>query len=806
MPVSETANHWASHPSDSEKDPSKPEEKMRAACAEGNGIAEKETNAVNAIRLATFAVLVLVALTVSLLVYFHTKDTEEGEFAAQFISHGGKVVDSFRANAESRLAALSSFSASVTSYALHSNQSFPFVTLPDFERRAAFTLQLAQVLSIAVNAIVSQDNRAEWEAYSVLNQGWLAEGLSLQQAVVDEDENESVQQFQNQTSSGVLGEDVTSSLDIVPFIFSLEEGGTTSAYETGPGPFVPIWQIAPAIPLPSLINFNGLTHPTTQAELRTVLATGQRLVGPAADYSDDLDPSIAGRKALLNLFLNRWKSGGNDYEEGPVSEIYVPIQDRFGPNSTMAGVFSSTIYWQVYFTDILPETAQGVICVLENTCSQSFTYVINGAQASYLGQGDLHDPSYDEYMIETGFGAFIGRDNVAASRDGNCYYNVRAYPSKEMEELYITREPLYFTLTLVAVFVFTSLVFVAYDCLVQRRHTVVNKSALQSNAVVSSLFPEEVRSRLPSLYASKTERDAATKSMQHEKDDNDDSFDDYYDDSLPIADLYPNCTVLFADIAGFTAWSSNRSPTEVFKLLETMYGLFDKIAHKYSVFKIETIGDCYVAVTGLPKPQEIHAIIMCRFANACIVRMSQMMHVLVEKLGPDTANLSMRVGLHSGPVTAGVLRGEKARFQLFGDTVNTAARMESTGQKGRIHVSECTATLLINAGKQAWITARDELVQAKGKGEMQTYWVKPPDVGTKSTTTTSSGPSGRDLSLSQALLEAHSLKMDQKLSESKASAQKYEDLLDSFREIEVSEKKNEVESSPEPRKKEHRFV
>jgi hypothetical protein len=166
----------------------------------------------------------------------------------------------------------------------------------------------------------------------------------------------------------------------------------------------------------------------------------------------------------------------------------------------------------------------------------------------------------------------------------------------------------------------------------------------------------------------------------------------------------------------------------------------------------------------------------------------------------------MRVGLHSGPVTAGVLRGEKARFQLFGDTVNTAARMESTGQKGRIHVSESTATLLINAGKQAWINARDELVQAKGKGEMQTYWVKPPDVGTKSTTTTSSGPSGRDLSLSQALLEAHSLKMDQKLSESKASAQKYEDLLDSFREIEVSEKKNEVESSPEPRKKEHRFV
>lgn len=136
------------------------------------------------------------------------------------------------------------------------------------------------------------------------------------------------------------------------------------------------------------------------------------------------------------------------------------------------------------------------------------------------------------------------------------------------------------------------------------------------------------------------------------------------------------------------------------------------------------VGDSYVAVCGVPQQKRDHAVIMARFATECLMALPDIVMNMERFLGPGTGDLNMRFGLHSGPVTAGVLRGDKARFQIFGDAVNTAARLESTGSGGRIHVSEEAAQQLMKSGKTAWLQKREGAVFAKGKGKLHTYWLK----------------------------------------------------------------------------------
>lgn len=177
-------------------------------------------------------------------------------------------------------------------------------------------------------------------------------------------------------------------------------------------------------------------------------------------------------------------------------------------------------------------------------------------------------------------------------------------------------------------------------------------------------------------------------------------------------------------LVGFTKWSSERSPNEVFKLLELLFWEFDDVAARLKIFKLGTIGDCYIAVTGIPEPVKDHAVLLTQFAFEVRDKCREVCARL-ESEGLDTARLDMRFGIHSGDTTAGILRGTKSRFELFGDTINTASRMESTGLPGKIQVSEETAMLIQRDSKSQWLTKRDTTITAKGKGEMQTYWAEP---------------------------------------------------------------------------------
>lgn len=434
--------------------------------------------------------------------------------------------------------------------------------------------------------------------------------------------------------------------------------------------------------------------------------------------------------------------------------------------------------------------------VLDNSCEDPHTYVVSGTSVVYIGVGDLHDPSLSYLEQSTTFSDLIGQHEGAQSKlklnEELCEYSLYVYPTPEMYDHYHTSMPIIITFSVAMVFVFTAVMFVLYDRLVERRQRLVMSTALRSNAIVSSLFPQQIRDRLfaeeqevTPLHGTKTKlRTFLTGDATEKKDDV-----TMYE-TKPIADLFPDTTVMvsvsagfinrwlqftflarqFADIVGFTAWSSVREPSQVFTLLETLYRAFDEIAARRRVFKVETVGDCYVAVSGLPDPRKDHAVVMARFAKDCLYRMINLTKRLETSLGPDTGDLRVRVGLHSGPVTAGVLRGERSRFQLFGDTMNTAARIESTGRPGYIHMSQETAALLNAAGKDHWIRLREDLVYAKGKGQMQTYWL---DLGTKSDQNTHSTHSTSDDDESEGEDDAARKEVEALRTDKKTAAQLY---------------------------------
>lgn len=179
-----------------------------------------------------------------------------------------------------------------------------------------------------------------------------------------------------------------------------------------------------------------------------------------------------------------------------------------------------------------------------------------------------------------------------------------------------------------------------------------------------------------------------------------------------IADGFNDVTVLFADIVNFTELSATISPVKLVCLLNEIFSAFDSLAEKYDLEKIKTIGDAYMVVGGLPMYRQDHA--------EAIANMALDMRQVISKFAGDLGkSFDIRIGISTGPVVAGVIGIKKFIYDLWGDTVNVASRMESHGQAGLIHVSASTYGILHHKYK---FIDRGEIM-IKGKGKMQTYFL-----------------------------------------------------------------------------------
>lgn len=182
-------------------------------------------------------------------------------------------------------------------------------------------------------------------------------------------------------------------------------------------------------------------------------------------------------------------------------------------------------------------------------------------------------------------------------------------------------------------------------------------------------------------------------------------------DTTTIAESYNEVTILFADLVGFTQLASQMNPIQLVNLLNDLFSTFDELSEKHGLEKIKTIGDAYMVVGGLPTPRVDHA--------EAVAEMALDMQNAIAQLPATENSIKIRIGINSGPVVAGVIGVKKFIYDLWGDAVNIASRMESSGEEDKIQVTDVTYQRL----KNKYQFKPRGIVDVKGRGKMMTYWL-----------------------------------------------------------------------------------
>jgi class 3 adenylate cyclase len=180
---------------------------------------------------------------------------------------------------------------------------------------------------------------------------------------------------------------------------------------------------------------------------------------------------------------------------------------------------------------------------------------------------------------------------------------------------------------------------------------------------------------------------------------------------LVVADEFDSASILFADIEGFTAMSDKMPASEVVAMLNEVFSLLDGMVDDMRLEKIKTIGDCYMVAAGVPEPREDHAAALCEFGLR--------MQAFVAERTFGGHSLRFRIGINSGPVFAGVIGRKRFLYDLWGDAVNVASRMESTGVAGSVQITDATYDLV----RARFACEERGMVEVKGKGQMRTWRV-----------------------------------------------------------------------------------
>ena len=440
--------------------------------------------------------------------------------------------------------------AEITSNALKSNAEWPWYTVPFFAQSAKALMVITSADFVGFSPIVTKETRFAWE------------------------------QYVNETKPAVSSSLYNHEGPIPP---------------QDPGPFVPCWQLTPEPENVEILNFDLQSVPSFSQGF-TALQEGNSIL------SEPVNSTLL--QGLPGVHLD----STDDLDE-PRAFLMHPVYSNFSGEAEISGTLAALFRLQYLFRGTQDSRELGMVAVLRDSCGLNHTYNLNGPEVRYAGNTDLHDTTYDHLLVSVPFTDQLYEKNVSFV----CSYTLDIYPSKSFESVYITNDPWVYTGVVVGIFFLLSLPLVFYNKMVKRRQDYLVGEAVRTTDILTNLFPSNVHKRLFGRTGEENGRKIADQIKKQQNRDNMASstqnriterrpsgdklgaevINGMYT-TKPIADLFPNTTIMFADMVGFTAWSSEREPAHVFTLLETLFGAFDAIAKRMDVFKVETIGDCYV--------------------------------------------------------------------------------------------------------------------------------------------------------------------------------------------------------------------
>ena len=478
----------------------------------------------------------------------YLKSYETSSFESNYYSATDLLVESIQNRFDRNAIATTQVSKLVG--ASFNDDRWPNVTLSSFEAVCSAQILAAEVRSFSLNPLVTAMNFKSWEHYATTHVNLLG-------------------------GDNALLESVNGSWPVSNGMFTVDSSGRPLAVQNNGTKTLhfPVWQIAPILEGEGAVMFD--------------------------DYS-----ALDGR-LLIDYVIATKRCG--------LTDVYQLVEDRYVrpsallfcgiyPNQTLQGLLTAAFSWDTVIDQSLPDYLQSVDVILK-TSTTSFTYTVTAGRVTLRGAGDLHDPAFDRYRQKAT--AAIAESNASANR-ASVKYTFEIYPTSTLSDQYFSEVPVVFTVSMVLFFFLMALVFLGYDYLVRVRTEALIRHAEVSSKYLNQFFPAFVRKRLLQPPASIPEPASArrfhwqvTASTPNKGSSRRKPVGvavgpppTQYDD--PIAEVFDDSTVLFADISGFTRWSSSHSATDVFSLLERLFLEFDRIAMERGVYKMCTIGDWYV--------------------------------------------------------------------------------------------------------------------------------------------------------------------------------------------------------------------